>query len=149
MIQSLQALRGVQFTVAIGLIAEAGDLSRFDNPRQLMAWLGVVPSEHSSGSRVRQGGITKAGNGYARRLLVEAAWSYRYTAKVSRIIQIRHEGLPKPIIDRAWDAQLRLCRRYRKLSQQGKHPNVVVMAVARELAGFVWDIARMTPVAAV
>jgi len=125
-VKALQALRGVQFTVAIGLIAETGDLSRFDNPRQLMAWLGVVPSEYSSGARIRQGGITKAGNGYARRLLVEAAWSYRYTAKVSRIIQVWHEGLPKPIIDRAWDAQLRLCRRYRKLTQRGKHPNGVV-----------------------
>ena len=147
-IQSLQALRGVQFTVALGVIAEVGDLSRFDNPRQFMAWLGVVPSEHSSGSRVRQGGITKAGNGYARRLLIEAAWSYRYIPKVSRIIQVRHEGLPKAIIDRAWDAQLRLCRKYRKLTQHGKHPNVAVVAVARELAGFVWDIARRTPVPA-
>lgn len=145
---ALQALRGVQFTVAIGVIAEAGDLSRFDNPRQLMAWLGVVPSQHSSGPNIRYGGITKAGNGFARKLLIEAAWSYRYTAKVSRIIQLRHEGLPKPIIDRAWDAQLRLCRRFRKMSQQGKHINVVVTAVARELAGFIWDIARMTPVAA-
>ncbi|NKF24790.1 IS110 family transposase [Solimonas marina] len=142
-VQALQALRGVQFTVAVGLIAEAGDLSRFDNPRQLMAWMGLVPSEHSSGSSIRKGGITKAGNGYARKLMVEAAWSYRYTAKVSRIIQLRHEGLPKPVVDRAWDAQLRLCRRYRKLSQQGKHPNVVVTAIARELSGFVWDIARI------
>lgn len=142
---ALQALRGVQFTVAVGVIAEAGDLSRFDNPRQLMAWLGVVPSEHSSGPRIRQGGITKAGNGYARRLLIEAAWSYRYTPKVSRIIQLRHEALPKPIIDRAWDAQLRLCKKFRKLTQKGKHPHVAVVAVARELAGFVWDIARRTP----
>lgn len=147
-IQSLQALRGVQFTVAVGVVAEVGDLSRFDNPRQLMAWLGVIPSEHSSGPKIRQGGITKSGNGYARRLLIEAAWAYRYTPKVSRIIQLRHEGLPKPIIDRAWDAQLRLCRRFRKLTQHGKHPNVAVVAVARELAGFVWDIARRTPVPA-
>ncbi|MGH8454222.1 MAG: IS110 family transposase [Nevskiales bacterium] len=148
-IQSLQALRGVQFTVALGVIAEVGDLSRFDSPRQLMAWLGVVPSEHSSGPKVRQGGITKAGNGYARRLLIEAAWSYRYSPKVSRIIQVRHTGLPKEIVDRAWDAQLRLCRKFRKLTAQGKHPNVAVVAVARELAGFVWDIARRTPVPAV
>jgi transposase len=147
-IQSLQALRGVQFTVAAGLIAEAGDLSRFDSPRQLMAWLGLVPSEYSSGGSVRKGGITKAGNSYARKLLIEAAWSYRYTAKVSRIIQLRHEGLPKAVIDRAWDAQLRLCRRYRKLTQHGKHPNVVVTAIARELSGFVWDIARIASVAA-
>jgi transposase len=146
-IQSLQALRGVQFTVAVGLVAEAGDLSRFNNPRQLMAWLGLVPSEYSSGPNVRKGGITKAGNGYARKLLIEAAWSYRYIPKVSRVIQVRHEGLPKPVIDRAWDAQLRLCRRYRKLSHQGKHANVVVTAIARELSGFVWDIARIATAA--
>ena len=147
-IQALQALRGVQFTVAMGVISEAGDLSRFDNPRQLMAWLGLVPSEHSSGNTVRKGGITKAGNSIARKLLIEAAWSYRYIAKVSPIIQKRQEGLPKPIIDRAWDAQLRLCRRFRKLSLQGKNRNVVVTAIARELSGFIWDIARRTPVAA-
>ncbi|WP_428313353.1 IS110 family transposase [Hydrocarboniphaga sp.] len=147
-IQALQALRGVQFTVAVGVISEAGDLSRFDNPRQLMAWLGLVPSERSSGASVKKGGITKAGNSVARKLLIEAAWSYRYIAKVSPIIQKRHEGLPKPIIDRAWDAQLRLCRRFRKLILQGKNRNVVVTAVARELAGFIWDIARRTPVAA-
>jgi transposase len=147
-IEALQALRGVQFTVAVGILAEAGDLSRFDNPRQLMAWLGLVPSEHSSGPNIRKGGITKAGNSIARKLLVEAAWSYRYPAKVSPIIQKRHEGLPKPIIDRAWDAQLRLCRRFQKLARKGKHHNVVVTAVARELSGFIWDIARKTPAAA-
>lgn len=148
-IQALQALRGVQFTVAVGVVSEAGDLSRFDNPRQLMAWLGLVPSERSSGSTVKKGGITKAGNSIARKLLIEAAWSYRYIAKVSPIIQKRHDGLPRPIIDRAWDAQLRLCRRFRKLILQGKNRNVVVTAVARELAGFIWDIARRTPIAAV
>lgn len=108
-------MRGVQFTVAISLIAEIGDLSRFDHPRQLMAWLGATPSEHSSGGSRRLGGITKAGNSRARRMLVEAAWSYRHPAKVSRIIQVRQEGLPQPIIDRAWDAQLRLCGRYRRM----------------------------------
>lgn len=147
-ILALQALRGVQFTVAVGVLAEVGDLSRFDNPRQLMKWLGVTVCEDSSGPRKRYSGITKAGNGYARRLLIEAAWSYRYTPKVSRIIQLRHEGLPKPIIDRAWDAQLRLCRQFRKLTARGKHPNVVVVAVARQLAGFIWDIARRVPIAA-
>lgn len=144
--QALQALRGVQFTVAVGLLSEAGDLSRFDNPRQLMAWLGLVPSEYSSGSQIRKGAITKAGNGIARKLLVEAAWSYRYTAKVSPIIQKRHAGLPRDIINRAWDAQVRLCRRFQKLSRQGKHSNVVATAIARELSAFMWDIARRTPV---
>jgi hypothetical protein len=85
-----------------------------------------------------------AANSYARRLLVEAAWSYRHPAKVSPAIQKRHEGLPKAIIDRAWDAQLRLCKRYRRLVARGKHPNVAVVAIARELAAFIWDIARMT-----
>jgi len=143
MIQAMQALRGVQFTVAVGLAAEIGELSRFDNPRQLMAWLGLVPSEHSSGLRKRQGAITKCGNGYARRLLIEAAWAYRYVAKVSPTIQQRHEGLPKAIIDRAWDAQLRLCKRFRKLTARGKPHNVAIVAVARELSGFIWDIARL------
>ena len=146
-VQAIQALRGVQFTVAISLIAEIGELSRFDHPRQLMAWLGVTPSEHSSGTTRRLGGITKAGNTYARKVLVEAAWSYRFPAKVSRIIQVRHEGLPQPIVDRAWDAQLRLCRRFRRLTARGKPTNVAVVAIARELAAFIWDIARMTPVA--
>ncbi len=145
-VQAIQALRGVQFTVAISLIAEIGDLSRFEHPRQLMAWLGVTPSEHSSGSTRKLGGITKAGNSYARKALVEAAWSYRFPAKISRIIQVRHAGLPKPIVDRAWDAQLRLCSRYRRLVARGKLPTVAVVAVARELAAFLWDIARMTPV---
>jgi transposase len=139
----LQTMRGVQFITAIGMLSELGDLSRFEHPRQLMAWLGVTPSEHSSGDRRRQGSITKNGNSYARKLLVEAAWSYRYPARVSPDIQRRHEGIPKPIIDRAWDAQVRLCRRYRKLAARGKNANIAVVAVARELAGFIWDISRL------
>jgi transposase len=94
-VQNLQAMRGIRFTTAVGMLAELGDLSRFEHPRQLMAWLGVTPSEHSSGGKRRLGSITKAGNSYAHRLLIEAAWSYRYPAKVSREIQKRHEGLPK------------------------------------------------------
>jgi transposase len=147
-IQALQALRGVQFTVAVGVIAETGDLSRFHNPRQLMDWLGLVPSEDSTGTRIRKGPITKAGNALARRLLIEAAWSYRYSARVSPIIQRRHEGLPKQITERAWEAQLRLCRRFRRLVARGKHRNSVVTAIARELSGFIWDIARKTPLSA-
>lgn len=139
----LQAMRGVQFTTAVGMLAELGDLSRFAHPRQLMAWLGVTPSEHSSGNKRRQGSITKTGNSYARKLLVEAAWSYRHPARVSPEIQRRHEGIPKPIIDRAWDAQVRLCRRYRKLIARGKEKNIAVVAVARELSGFIWDISQL------
>ena len=146
-VQALQALRGVQFIVAVGLAAEIGDMTRFDNPRKLMDWIGLVPSEYSTGERTRKGSITKAGNGLVRKLLIESAWSYRYTPKVSPIIQKRHEGLPKEIIERAWAAQLRLCRRFRRLQAKGKHRNTVVTAIARELAGFVWDIARRTPIA--
>jgi transposase len=140
---ALQSMRGIQFTAAVGLLSELGDLSRFAHPRQLMAWLGVTPSEYSSGGKRRQGGITKTGNSFARKLLIEAAWSYRHTAKVSPEIQRRHEGLPKVIVDRAWDAQVRLCRRYRKLVARGKSTNVAIVAVARELAGFIWDIGRL------
>jgi hypothetical protein len=108
-----------------------------------MAWLGITPSEHSSGGTRRQGGVTKAGNSYARKLPVEAAWSYRHPARVGKTLQPRHEGIPKAIVDRAWDAQLRLCKKYRKLATRGKNVNVAVVAVARELAGFIWDIGRM------
>jgi len=140
----LQTMRGVQFTTAVGMLAELGDFSRFEHPRQLMSWLGVTPSEHSSGDRRRQGSITKTGNSYARKLLVEAAWSYRHPARVSPEIQRRHEGIPKAIIDRAWDAQVRLCRRYRKLAARGKNANIAVVATARELAGFIWDISQLS-----
>lgn len=140
---ALQAMRGIQFTSAVGMLSELGDLSRFAHPRQLMAWLGVTPSEYSSGGKRRQGSITKTGNSYARKLLIESAWSYRHSARVSIEIQPRHEGIPKAIIDRAWDAQLRLCRRYRKLVARGKSANIAVVAVARELIGFIWDIGRM------
>jgi transposase len=143
-IRALQALRGVQFKVAVGLIAEIGEISRFASAPQLMAWLGMTPSEYSTGERRRQGAITKCGNANARRLLVEAAWAYRYPPKVSPSIQQRHEHLPEEIVARAWDAQLRLCKRFRKLTARGKPHNVALVAVARELAGFIWDIARMS-----
>jgi len=140
---ALQAMRGIQFITAVGLISELGDLSRFEHPSQLMAWFGVTPSEHSSGGTRRQGSITKTGNSYARKLLVEAAWSYRHTARISPQLQIRQENLPKPIIDRAWDAQVRLCRRCHRLVAKGKNANIAIVAVARELAGFIWDIGRL------
>lgn len=142
-VEALQAMRGIRFITALGLISELGDLTRFEHPRQLMAWFGITPSEYSSGGSRCLGGITKTGNSYARKLLVEAAWSYRHSARISPTIQIRQENLPKPVIDRAWDAQVRLCRRYRKLVAKGKNVNVAVVAVARELAGFVWDIGRL------
>jgi transposase len=141
-VQALQALRGVQFTVAVTAVAEVGDLTRFENPRQLTAYLGLAPSEYSSGEKRRMGGITKTGNGHARRALVEGAWSYRYPAKVSRQIQERQESLPRSIQDIAWKAQVRLCKRYRRLTSRGKNVNVAVTAIARELAAFMWAIAR-------
>jgi transposase len=141
-VRALQALRGMALVGAATLIAELGDITRFASPRQLMAYLGLVPSEHSSGGTRRQGGITKAGNGAARRMLIEAAWSYRFPARISREQLLRQEALAKPIRDTAWKAQERLCRRYRKLAQAGKPPTVVTAAIARELSGFVWAIAK-------
>jgi transposase len=141
-VRALQTLRGMALVGAATLAAELGDITRFDNPRQLMAYIGLVPSEHSSGATRRQGAITKAGNGAARRMLIEAAWSYRFPARVSRELLLRQEGLAKPIRDTAWKAQERLCRRYRKLARAGKPPTVVTAAIARELAGFAWAIAK-------
>ena len=142
-VRALQALRGMAQVVAATLIAELGDITRFANPRQLMSYLGLVPSEHSSGGTRRRGGITKAGNSAARRMLIEAAWSYRFPARISREMLLRQEGLPKAIRDTAWKAQERLCRRYRRLAQAGKLPTVVTAAIARELSGFVWSIAQL------
>jgi transposase len=146
-VRALQALRGVALVAAATLVAELGDITRFDNPRQLMAYMGLVPSEHSSGGKRRQGGLTKAGNGAARRTLIEAAWCYRFPARISREQLLRQENLAKPIGDTAWKAQERLCRRYRKLTRAGKPPTVVTAAIARELVGFIWAIAKQTPAA--
>ena len=140
--QALQALRGVQWLVAITVVAELGDLTRFDSPRQLAAFVGLIPSEYASGSARRHGGITKAGNGRARRALIEGAWAYRHPAKVSQHIQTRIDSLPKPIQDLGWKAQVRLCKRFRRLTARGKHPNVAVTAIARELIAFMWAIAK-------
>jgi transposase len=140
-------LRGVQFTVAVPLVAELGDLTRCEHPRQLMQYLALIPSAYSSGERRRQGSITTAGNTHARRALVEGAWAYRYPANVSRHLQLRLEPLPKPIQDLSWKAQVRLCKRYRRLLARGKHAHQVVVAIARELAGFLWAIAKAVSVA--
>jgi transposase len=147
-VAALQTMRGMALVNAATLIAELGDLSRFANPRQLMAYLGLVPSEHSSGTSIKRGGLTKAGNSAARRLLIEAAWCYRFPARVSRELLLRQESQPKPIRDIAWKAQLRLCARYRRLTRTGKPANVVTAAIARELTGFIWAIARQVPVTA-
>jgi transposase len=139
---ALQALRGIALVGAVTLAAELGDITRFDNPRQLMAYIGLVPSEHSSGRTRRQGGITKAGNTTARRMLIEAAWSYHCSARISREQLLKQEALLKPIRDIAWKAQDRLCRRYRTLARSGKLSTVICTAIARELTGFVWAIAH-------
>jgi transposase len=144
-VEALQALRGVQFTVAVTMVAELGDLTRFDHPRQLLKCLGLIPSEYSTGERRRQGSITKAGHSHARRVLIEGAWAYRYPAKVSRHVQLRLEQQPKASQDISWKAQVRLCKRYRRLIARGKHANQVVVAIARELIGFMWAIAKQVP----
>lgn len=141
-VEAVQAMRGVAFIVAVTVVAEVGDFHRFDNPRQLMAYLGLTPSEHSSGNTVRRGGITKAGSGLARRALIEGAWSYRMQARVSRKLHDRIEGLPKAVRDIAWKGQLRMCQRYRHLVAAGKAKVVVTTAIAREMVGFIWAIAR-------
>ena len=146
-VEAIQALRGIQFIAALTRIAELGDLSRFDTPRQLMSYLGLVPREHSRGERRRQGRITKTGNSHARRVLVEGAWAYRYPAKVSRPLQLRLEKVPKVIQDMSWKAQVRLGKRYRRLVARGKQVNQVVVALARQMAAFVWALAREVKVA--
>ena len=141
-VQALQAMRGVQLIAAITLVAELQDFLRFESPRQLMGYLGLVPSEHSSGPKRRQGAITKAGNSAARRMLVEVAWHYRFDARVSPIIATRQDELPTAVTDIAWKAQLRLSAKFKRLSARRMLKTKVVVAVARELAGFVWAIGR-------
>ena len=146
-VDALQALRGICMVSAVTLIAELGDLTRFDKPAQLMAYMGLVPSEHSSGDTVKRGPITKTGNTHARRTLIESSQAYRVPARKSTAIRKRQEGLPEEVRNIAWNAQLRLCHRYRRLIAKGKNHNVVVTAIARELAGFIWAIARAIPIA--
>ena len=139
---ALMTLRGLDLVAATTLVAELGDLRRFAHPRELMGYLGLVPSEHSSGSSRRLGAITKTGNSHARRVLIEAAWNYRYPARVSRALQRRQECQPSPVRTIAWRAQLRLSHRYRRLSARGLQHNKLCVAIARELVGFIWDIGR-------
>jgi len=135
-VDAYQAMRGVAFMTAITFVVEIDDVRRFDNPRQLMAYLGLEPSESSTGERVKRGGITKAGNSRARRALVEGAWAYRFPARVSRGIQVRLERQLRTVREIAWKGQIRLCARYRKLIMAGKLRTVAVTAIAREMAAF-------------
>jgi transposase len=141
-VEALQALRGISSLHAVRIVAELGDFQRFEAPRRLMGYLGLIPSEDSSGPRRRQGSITKAGNSSARRAMVEAAQAYAHPARVSWVIARRQSGLARNVCDIAWKAQLRLCARFRKLSARRLPRNKVIVAVARELSGFVWAIAR-------
>ena len=140
-VDGLMALRGVDLIAAMTIIAEIGDITRFESPRQLMSHLGLVPSEHSSGERQKRGGITKTGNGHVRRVIVEASWSYRLPARKTAHLRKKAEKASKTVQEIAWKAQKRLCSRYWCLIHKGKLPVESCTAVARELAGFIWAIA--------
>lgn len=143
-VKALMSLRGVALLTAATLVAELGDLHRFATARQLMGYLGLVPSEDSTGNERRQGGITKMGNGLARRALIEAAWNYRTPARLSRELQQRQEGLPKAVKELAWNAQTRLHHRYKHLTAvKHKKSTVAAAALGRELSGFVWALGRL------
>ena len=143
-VRALMGLRGMALLHAATLVAELGDFGRFAHPSQLMAYLGLVPSEDTTGEDRRQGGITKMGNSPARRVLVEAAWNYRSPARITPHLQKRQEGLPKAVTDISWNAQRRLHHRFCHLTRVGrKKSQVAVTAVARELSGFVWAIGRL------
>jgi transposase len=142
LVSAIMTLRGLELIAASTIVAELGDLRRFAHPRELMGYVGLVPSEHSTGSKRRQGAITKTGNAHVRRVLIEAAWNYRYPARLSRPLQLRQQGQPAAIREIAWRAQLRLAHRYRRLSARGVQYNKLCVAIARELVGFIWDIGR-------
>jgi len=140
----LRCMRGIDTLTAVGLAAEVGDFGRFTHPRLLASYLGMVPSEQSSGEQRWQGAITRAGSKHARRLLVEAAWQYRYPPRVSYQLARRQRGHDPRVIDAAWRAQRRLHQRWLRLDEQrGKRRTIVAVAVARELAGFCWEVATL------
>ena len=142
LVTAVQAMRGFDLIAAVGVVAETGDLSRFQRPREFMGYLGLTPSESSTGDSVKRGGITKAGNGRARRILVEAAWAYRHPARVGRQKQAKVAAAPRRVREIAWKAQTRLCGRFRSLLRKGKLPTVAATAIARELSAFIWAINR-------
>jgi transposase len=141
-VTALMAMRGLDLVSATALLAEIGDLTRFQTPRELMGYLGLVPSERSTGDSVKRGGITKAGNRRARRILVECSWSYRHPPRVGKEKLAKVAAAPRAVQEIAWKAQSRLCARFRALARRSKRPTVVVTAIARELSGFVWAISR-------
>jgi transposase len=139
-VRGLQALRGIAEISAVTIVAELGQISRFDTARQLMGYSGAVPSEDSSGKRKQRGSITKTGNAHLRRIVVEAAWSYRHRPAIGPRLRKRQEGVPEPIKEIAWKAQVRLSKRYARLAAAGKDQRKVITAVGRELLGFIWAI---------
>lgn len=142
-VDRLKTLRGIGNTTALTILAEGGDLRRYGKAPQLMSATGLVPSEHSSGDRRRQGGITRTGNAHLRRVLVEAAWHYRHRPLLRSSIQKRRLGQPAPVVAIARKADLRLHRKFQRLTSRGKRSTEAVVAVARELAGFVWSISQV------
>jgi len=143
-VEALQALRGVAMITAVSIVAELGMLSRFDSPRQLMGYSGLVPSEDSSGNRIKRGAITKTGNAHLRRVIVEAAWAYQFRPWVGGYLAKRQKDLDAEIVEIGWKAQHRLHSRYQKLLAAGKNKPQIVTAVGREMVGFIWAIAVKT-----
>jgi transposase len=141
-VEALMAMRGMDLIAAATFLAEIGDLSRFQTPTELMAYLGLVPSEESTGDSIKRGSITKAGNRRARRMLVECAWAYQHPPRVGRDKQQKVDAAPRAVREIAWKAQCRLHARYRALVRRGKLKTVAITAVARELAGFIWAVSR-------
>lgn len=141
--RALQSFRSISFLSVLGLSAELGDIRRFANPRQLMSYVGLVPSEYSSGESKCRGRLTKMRNAHVRWLLVEAAWNYRLKARKSAGLLRRHQDVDQAILDIAWKAQARLCNRYQRLSYRGKPKNKVISSIARELAGFIWAVGQL------
>jgi transposase len=139
-VRGLQALRGVALISAVTIVAELGQIGRFASARQLMGYSGAVPSEESSGKRTCRGSITKTGNAHLRRIAVEAAWSYRHRPAIGPRLRKRLEGVPEPIREIAWKAQVRLFKRYARLAAAGKDQRKIITAVGRELLGFIWAI---------
>ncbi len=139
-VDSLTALKGINTVAAMVLLSELGDLRRFKKPSYLMSYLGLVPTEHSSGSTRRQGGITRTGNTHARRILIESAWCYRIPPRKTMYLKRKMIHASERAKDISWSAQKRLCSRYRLLIESGKNTKVACVAVARELVGYIWDI---------
>lgn len=141
-VTALMAMRGIDLVAATAFLAEIGDLSRFPTARELMGYLGLTPSEHSTGESVRRGGITKSGNRRARRILVECSWSYRHPPRIGKEKLAKVAAAPRAVREIAWKAQSRLAARFRALTRKGKRPTIVVTAIARELSGFIWAVNR-------